>query len=102
MQGGKEIGGGVWPGFGRQGLRHTRNEFQERCQWRKPSGETLLPDESRFLGGGDDSGAYVHAVDWPCTSPGAPQYWPRSLKTIVRRLRDSRCAMGKFRGVERR
>jgi PAS domain S-box-containing protein len=46
-----------------------------------------------FLQGGGESGARMRAVDWSATALGAPQAWPRSLKTIVRMMLDSRYAM---------
>src|SRR5262245_18624293 len=46
-----------------------------------------------FLAGGGESGARMRAVDWSRTALGPPEHWPRSLKTIVRMVLDSRYAM---------
>ncbi len=46
-----------------------------------------------FLAGGGETGARIRAVDWSKTPLGEPGQWPRSLKTIVRMMLDSRYAM---------
>jgi len=46
-----------------------------------------------FLDGGGAAGARMRAVDWRATPLGAPERWPRSLKTVVRIALDSRYAM---------
>jgi signal transduction histidine kinase len=53
-----------------------------------------------FLAGGGESGARMRAVDWSRTALGEPQDWPRSLKTIVRMMLDSRYAMWMLWGPE--
>ncbi|MFO1306268.1 MAG: ATP-binding protein [Burkholderiales bacterium] len=42
---------------------------------------------------GGDMGARIRAFDWTTTPLGAPGTWPRSLKTAVRIMLDSRYAM---------
>ena len=54
-----------------------------------------------FLKGGGEAGARMRAVDWTRTALGAPQFWPQSLKTIVRVMLDSRYAMWMLWGPER-
>ena len=56
--------------------------------------------EARFLAGGGESGARLRAVDWSRTALGPPQHWPRSLKTMVRMMLDSRYAMWMLWGPE--
>jgi PAS domain S-box-containing protein len=56
-----------------------------------PAGEETA--DLAFLQGGGECGARMRAVDWSATALGAPQDWPRSLKTIVRMMLDSRYAM---------
>jgi len=53
-----------------------------------------------FLAGGGESGARMRAVDWSRTTLGPPEHWPRSLKTIVRMMLDSRYAMWMLWGPE--
>ncbi len=53
-----------------------------------------------FLSGGGESGARIRAVDWSKTPLGEPGQWPRSLKTIVRMMLDSRYAMWMLWGPE--
>src|SRR5678810_1059254 len=53
-----------------------------------------------FLAGGGESGARMRAVDWSHTALGEPGQWPRSLKTIVRMMLDSRYAMWMLWGPE--
>jgi signal transduction histidine kinase len=53
-----------------------------------------------FLSGGGESGARMRAVDWSRTALGPPAGWPRSLKTIVRMMLDSRYAMWMLWGPE--
>ena len=53
-----------------------------------------------FLAGGGESGARMRAVDWSRTALGDPASWPRSLKTIVRMMLDSRYAMWMLWGPE--
>ena len=53
-----------------------------------------------FLAGGGESGARMRAVDWSRTALGEPGQWPRSLKTIVRMMLDSRYAMWMLWGPE--
>ena len=53
-----------------------------------------------FLAGGGESGMRIRAVDWSRTPLGAPDQWPRSLKTIVRMMLDSRYAMWMLWGPE--
>jgi len=56
--------------------------------------------DARFLAGGGESGARLRAVDWSRTALGPPHAWPRSLKTMVRMMLDSRYAMWMLWGPE--
>jgi signal transduction histidine kinase len=62
--------------------------------------EVLPPAAADFLAGGGESGARIRAVDWARSPLGPPQSWPRSLKTIVRMMLDSRYAMWMLWGPE--
>jgi signal transduction histidine kinase len=62
--------------------------------------DATLAVEARFLAGGGESGARMRAVDWSRTALGPPEHWPRSLKTIVRMMLDSRYAMWMLWGPE--
>jgi signal transduction histidine kinase len=53
-----------------------------------------------FLAGGGESGMRIRAVDWERSSLGSPHDWPRSLKTMVRMMLDSRYAMWMMWGPE--
>jgi PAS domain S-box-containing protein len=64
-----------------------------------PPIDSVHPD-LLFLQGGGESGARMRAVDWSQTALGLPQQWPRSLKTIVRMMLDSRYAMWMLWGPE--
>jgi len=63
------------------------------------TGSTTSP-AADFLAGGGESGARLRAVDWSRTALGPPEHWPRSLKTIVRMMLDSRYAMWMLWGPE--
>jgi PAS domain S-box-containing protein len=52
-----------------------------------------LSNATSFLDGGGMTGARLRAVDWSATPLGEPGQWPRSLKTVVRIVLDSRYAM---------
>src|SRR5689334_963765 len=65
----------------------------------QPSIESAHPD-LRFLEGGGESGARMRMVEWSRTALGPPHSWPRSLKTIVRMMLDSRYAMWMLWGPE--
>jgi hypothetical protein len=60
-----------------------------------PSAPSVLGAASAisFLAGGGQMGERMRALDWSKTALGAPEYWPQSLKTIVRVMLDSRYAM---------
>jgi signal transduction histidine kinase/DNA-binding response OmpR family regulator len=60
----------------------------------------MLPNEPgdaaqrvNFLRGGGGMGEATRVLDWSATPVGAAEQWPRSLKTIVRMMLDSRYAM---------
>jgi PAS domain S-box-containing protein len=53
-----------------------------------------------LLARGGEMGARMRAFDWSGTPLGAPQFWPQSLKTIVRMMLDSRYAMWMAWGSE--
>ncbi|HWW21073.1 MAG TPA: ATP-binding protein, partial [Steroidobacteraceae bacterium] len=53
-----------------------------------------------FLARGGEMGTRMRAFDWSRTPLGAPQFWPQSLKTIVRMMLDSRYAMWMAWGPE--
>jgi PAS domain S-box-containing protein len=53
-----------------------------------------------FLGRGGEMGARMRAFDWATTPLGPPGEWPRSLKTVVRILLDSRYPMWMLWGPE--
>jgi hypothetical protein len=59
----------------------------------EPGPDVLSGVEPKFLTGGGESGARMRAVRWERTALGNPHDWPRSLKTIVRMMLDSRYAM---------
>src|ERR1700741_4192115 len=63
-------------------------------------GGSQLPAEAGFLAGGGECGARLRAVDWSRTGLGPPEQWPRSLKTMVRMMLDSRYAMWMLWGPE--
>ena len=54
-----------------------------------PSG----PSPLAFLAGGGETGARLRSLNWATHPLGPPEFWPQSLKTIVRVLLDSRYAM---------
>ena len=64
------------------------------------TGDASSNTEARFLAGGGESAARLRAVDWSRTALGPPQAWPRSLKTMVRMMLDSRYAMWMLWGPE--
>ncbi len=51
------------------------------------------PQKLAFLAAGGEMGLRRRTHDWKATSLGAPEFWPQSLKTIVRVMLDSRFAM---------
>jgi signal transduction histidine kinase len=55
---------------------------------------------AEFLSGGGETGARLRALDWSRAPLGDPRRWPRSLKTIVRMMLDSRYAMWMAWGPE--
>ena len=65
-----------------------------------PGVGVLARPEPKFLAGGGESGARMRAVDWAHSALGSPHDWPRSLKTIVRMMLDSRYAMWMMWGPE--
>ncbi|WP_067067306.1 ATP-binding protein [Roseateles chitosanitabidus] len=58
------------------------------------------PQWRHFLDGGGEMGERMRALDWSATPLGAPDGWPRSLKTTVRMMLDSRYAMWMAWGPE--
>jgi signal transduction histidine kinase/CheY-like chemotaxis protein len=46
-----------------------------------------------FLAGGGETGSGLRSLDWTAHPLGPPEFWPQSLKTIVRVMLDSRYAM---------
>jgi PAS domain S-box-containing protein len=54
---------------------------------------TAVPDPLAFLAGGGEMGERTRAFDWSKTPVGPAAGWPRSLKTVVRIMLDSRYAM---------
>jgi signal transduction histidine kinase/PleD family two-component response regulator len=64
------------------------------------AGDRTPSGAADFLAGGGESGARMRAVDWSRTALGPPETWPRSLKTIVRMMLDSRYAMWMLWGPE--
>ena len=58
-----------------------------------PTPLTPSSPPDNFLHGGGEMGAATRALDWEATPLGPPAHWPRSLKTIVRMMLDSRYAM---------
>jgi len=66
----------------------------------RDSGNITPHPSQAFLAGGGESGARMRAVDWSQTALGDPCHWPRSLKTIVRMMLDSRYAMWMMWGPE--
>jgi hypothetical protein len=53
-----------------------------------------------FLERGGEMGRRMRAFDWAATPLGPAQAWPQSLRTVVRILLDSRCAMWMLWGPE--
>jgi len=53
-------------------------------------GEVPLHDQFHVLAGGGEMGRLLRACDWTRTSLGAPETWPRSLKTAIRIMLTSR------------
>lgn len=51
------------------------------------------PSPLAFLAGGGETGARLRSLNWSAHPLGPPEFWPQSLKTIVRVLLDSRYAM---------
>lgn len=58
------------------------------------------PRRRHFLDGGGEMGERMRALDWTATPLGPPDGWPRSLKTVVRMMLDSRYAMWMAWGPE--
>ncbi len=58
------------------------------------------PRRRHFLDGGGEMGERMRALDWTTTPLGPPDGWPRSLKTVVRMMLDSRYAMWMAWGPE--
>jgi PAS domain S-box-containing protein len=58
-----------------------------------PDGSENSRADLGFLAGGGEMGARMRQLDWSRTPLGPPQWWPQSLKTIVRVMLDSRYAM---------
>jgi signal transduction histidine kinase len=46
-----------------------------------------------FLAAGGEMGALIRAHDWSQSSLGAPEYWPQSLRTVVRLMLNTRHPM---------
>lgn len=45
--------------------------------------ETAPPDDLSFLSDGTEMRGLIRALDWSSTPLGAPQHWPRALKTLA-------------------
>ena len=58
------------------------------------------PSPVAFLAGGGETGARLRSLNWAAHPLGPPEFWPQSLKTIVRVLLDSRYAMWMAWGPE--
>ena len=56
---------------------------------------SVLPSAAplAFLAGGGETGSRLRSLDWTAHPLGLPEFWPQSLKTIVRVMLDSRYAM---------
>jgi PAS domain S-box-containing protein len=56
---------------------------------------SVLPSAAplAFLAGGGETGSRLRSLDWTAHPLGPPEFWPQSLKTIVRVMLDSRYAM---------
>src|SRR5581483_3702515 len=70
---------------------------------RAPAAARPMPsdrDNFPFLAGGGISGRLARSVDWARTPLGAPDGWPRSLKTIVGVILRSRHPMFLWWGPE--
>jgi len=58
-----------------------------------PRSKSTRGASTDFLAGGGDMGALMRAKDWAATPLGPAEYWPQSLKTVIRILLTSRYAM---------
>jgi PAS domain S-box-containing protein len=49
-----------------------------------PATNSAEPASPGFLVGGGEMGALIRAHDWSASSLGLPEFWPQSLRTVVR------------------
>ena len=60
--------------------------------------DPAYPNDLKFLRGGGLSGTQLRALDWTATPLGPPERWPRSLRSAVKLMLDTRHPVSIFWG----